>query len=1158
MIQKIKFSVASLFLIVGFLAFGSITNAQTPSSTPPPTVTTGTASLTSPTAANLSGNITDTGGVPTVSRRGIKYGPAGLTVNGNPVYNNSICADGSFATGNYSFATGGTCGGSTSSALECGKSYQYVAFATNAYGYNEGLQRTFSTQACSTATPTPQAPALNQPTASPITPTSERLSGDIQSSTGSNITERGFDYGPSNGPTTYNATIQDTGTFGIGPYWKDISNLTCGTQYNYRSFATNASGRTNGSMFTFNTGFCPSSTPVTPVPPSISTPTASAVSAASATLNGNITSIGSSNVTSRGFNYGLTSAYGTTAIESAASFSTGAFSLNISGLTCEKKYYFNSFATNSAGSTSTSPAQSFTTTACSASTPTSVPVAKPTINLPTIATITQTSAIVSSNVTDTGGENLSMRGFNLGTTTSYGTNYIVSGSFGTGSFTRDLAGLTCDTQYHVRATGTNSAGTQYTNDVTFTTQACTTIQPTPTNSVAPSTPTLSNLPVTSLAATTVTLNASIDETGGAGIIERGFEYGLAQYVYGTTTLQNSGPYTTGNFSSNLTNLICNKTYHYHAFAKNSGNPNTTYTPDETFTTLSCPTPTATPVPQPPTIAATPTASNITRKTVTMTSQIVSGNATERGFRYGWSSGNYGGIKKETAETFNPGIFTMDITGLAPNTTHFIQAYAKNGAGDPVYSNEISFKTLPSPGNLTGWAWSSTIGWVNLSSISIDQATGDLKGFAESLNIGHIKFHDLGNYPTTGAPGVPANVNLDTGEVKGWIRACAGTVTPADCSSMDSRTDGWDGWIELAGANHQSITPEVFMGKNVMSGLRMNLNTGVIGGMAWGSNIVGWLNFNAATSSNQTAFTATCTSSNLGNGKVRFIALPVGGNGSYTFNWNNQGYSPSPTYERPIQNGEFVILLSVKDTSQVASIDLQCKYTPPTPITIIENQNGNGPCYVDPRTILIGEQATFRINGTVNPPSVYKFTWLDGVINATSSVPNKTNTYDVAVSKNGTNQTSVQITDISNTTAKNTTANILCGDLNVSPRELKLNIGTNAGDIANKLQNGNGAKSLLIKQGSPFRVQWKNTLSMYDQTTNPLGYTCTKPFDINSNPGWKGDWTGSTMLSSSFDSHGNEVGTYKLKIACTSGDAVNLPPQNDEVILKVISSTVKEI
>jgi hypothetical protein len=1087
------------------------------------------------------------------------YGPDGLMVNGDYVYNNIVCTNGSFTTGNYTLGTGGTCGGSSSAILDCGQKYQYRAFATNAFDTGYGARSTFTTQACSTATPTPQAPALNQPTASPITATSERLSGDIKSSTGSNITERGFDYGPSNGTTTYNKTIQDTGTFGIGPYSKDIIDLTCGTQYNYRSFATNASGRTNGSMFTFNTGFCPSSTPVTPVPPSISTPTASAVSAASATLNGNITSIGSSNVTSRGFNYGLTSAYGTTSIESAASFSTGAFSLNISGLTCEKKYYFNSFATNSAGSTSTSPAQFFITTSCpSGPTPTSVPVAKPTINLPTVATITQTSAIVSSNVTDTGGENLSMRGFNLGTTTSYGTNYIVSGSFGTGSFTRDLAGLTCDTQYHVRATGTNSAGTQYTNDVTFTTQACTTIQPTPTNSVAPDAPSVSRLLPTAITASSITLWASIDSIGGANVTERGFHYSLSGNPIGTTVKQNTGPYQTGNFSTNLINLSCNTTYDYYAYAVNSGG--SAFTPVYSFTTLSCPTPTATPVPQPPTIAATPTASNITRKTVTMTSQIVSGNATERGFRYGWSSGNYGGTKKETAETFNPGIFTMDITGLAPNTKHFIQAYAKNGSGNPVYSDEITFTTLPSPGNLTGWAWSSTIGWVNLSSISIDQTTGDLKGFAESLNIGHIKFHDLGNYPNNGAPGVPANVNLDTGEVKGWIRACSGTITPADCSSMTSRNDGWDGWIELAGVNHQSITPEVFMGKNVMSGLRMNLNTGVIGGMAWGSNIVGWLNFNAATSSNQTAFTATCTSSNLGNGKVRFIALPSGGNASYTFNWNNQGYSPSPTYERAIQNGAFTIPLSVKDTSQVASIDLQCTYTPPTPITITQIGNGNGPCYVDPRTILIGEQATFRINGTVNPPSTYQYTWDNGAGGAVTKDPNAslTKTYDVPVSKTGTNQTSVLVTDISNTTAKGNHQSFICGDFNVSPRELKLNIGTNAGDIANKLQNGNGAKSLLIKEKSPFTVKWINTLSMRDAVTNPKGYACTKQVDNQTDASWNNNWLSSSMTSSVLNANGNVVGTYKIKMSCLSLDETNLPAQSAEVLLKVISSTVKEI
>src|SRR3989344_410792 len=65
------------------------------------------------------------------------------------------------------------------------------------------------------------------------------------------------------------------------------------------------------------------------------------------------------------------------------------------------------------------------------------------------------------------------------------------------------------------------------------------------------------------------------------------------------------------------------------------------------------------------------------------------------------------------------------------------------------------------------------------------------GYAWSDNIGWIKFDGLSSYPAPGSDWV-AKANTSTGVFTGWARACAGTVPPGDCSSMASRTDGWDG------------------------------------------------------------------------------------------------------------------------------------------------------------------------------------------------------------------------------------------------------------------------------------------------------------------------------------------------------------------------------
>jgi len=63
-------------------------------------------------------------------------------------------------------------------------------------------------------------------------------------------------------------------------------------------------------------------------------------------------------------------------------------------------------------------------------------------------------------------------------------------------------------------------------------------------------------------------------------------------------------------------------------------------------------------------------------------------------------------------------------------------------------------------------------------------------------------------------------------VVGWARACAGTL-PGDCSTMEPRTDGWDGWISLSGTGY---------------GVTYTSSTGAFGGYAWGDVNVGWVDF----------------------------------------------------------------------------------------------------------------------------------------------------------------------------------------------------------------------------------------------------------------------------------------------------------------------------
>lgn len=159
------------------------------------------------------------------------------------------------------------------------------------------------------------------------------------------------------------------------------------------------------------------------------------------------------------------------------------------------------------------------------------------------------------------------------------------------------------------------------------------------------------------------------------------------------------------------------------------------------------------------------------------------------------------------------------------------------------------------GNLTGYAWSDNIGWISFTCVNTNSCasnggydygvsenpSGNLTGFAWSDNIGWIKFGGLSSFPS-GAGTLAQDAQLVGSNVVGWARACAGTVG-GDCSSMTSRTDGWDGWISLGGTNYGvSKSGQYYMD------------------YAWGGDVIGWILFDI-----QNKFPAVCPDCGVGSG-----------------------------------------------------------------------------------------------------------------------------------------------------------------------------------------------------------------------------------------------------------------------------------------------------
>ena len=139
----------------------------------------------------------------------------------------------------------------------------------------------------------------------------------------------------------------------------------------------------------------------------------------------------------------------------------------------------------------------------------------------------------------------------------------------------------------------------------------------------------------------------------------------------------------------------------------------------------------------------------------------------------------------------------------------------------LFHNEQAEVQAGSTDNVSGWAWSGTIGWLSFNctndhdldtpgvqtctevggadyGVHVDSSTGEFSGYAWSENIGWIKFNPAGPYPE--APFIPATLDLATNEVSGWVRACAGAAN-LDCTGgAHPDAGGWDGWIKMRDAS----------------------------------------------------------------------------------------------------------------------------------------------------------------------------------------------------------------------------------------------------------------------------------------------------------------------------------------------------------------------
>lgn len=394
------------------------------------------------------------------------------------------------------------------------------------------------------------------------------------------------------------------------------------------------------------------------------------ISYTSATLRGEIIDAGSQPVDDYGLVYSTdpNPRIGNATIKSAGTeIKKGVFSITISGLTRNTKYYFRAYVTIDDNDIHADKIYSFTTKDYQA----------PLVTAGTVTEITMTSTSLNGEVTSDGGEASTTRGLCWGSsanpTITSCIDTTVNGT-GTGTFTGRITGLTAGTIYYVRAYATNSKGTAYNSaDVIFKTHSL---------------PLATTAEVTNITGTGATAGGEVTYDGGTEVTARGVCWSTTSNPTVTLTTKTTDGTGEGVFESTIAGLTSGTTYYIRAYATNQYG--TSYGEEKTFI--------ATKAPQVTTVAAT----LIGKSSATLNGTVNANNASSAViFEYGLTT-SYGSSVTATPGTVTGNTATAvegNLSALDAGTTYHFRVKAVNSGGT-AYGDDLTFTTLQDPGATT--------------------------------------------------------------------------------------------------------------------------------------------------------------------------------------------------------------------------------------------------------------------------------------------------------------------------------------------------------------------------------------------------------------------------------------------------------------------------